>query len=84
MKASADRFKNPYFWLGLIGVVFSAAGISVDSLTSWDLLLNDILAILSNPFLLMSVTAALTGVFVDPTTSGFCDKHEIEEKESQE
>ena len=68
-----DRFKNPYFILGLLGVVFSAAGINVETLTSWHLLWQGILNILGNPFLLASVIAAVLGIFVDPTTKGFKD-----------
>ena len=68
-----DRFKNPYFWLGLIGVIFSAAGISLESLTNWGLLWQGILSILGNPFLLLSVIAAILGVFVEPTTRGLKD-----------
>ena len=69
-----NRFKNIYFILGLFGVIFSAAGVSVESLTSWDILFGNILNILGNPFLLASVIASVIGVFVDPTTAGFRDK----------
>ena len=69
-----ERFKNPYFWLGLIGVIFSAAGISLESLTDWGLLWQGILSILGNPFLLLSCFVAILGVFVEPTSSGLKDK----------
>lgn len=69
-----DRLKNPYFIIGLIGVVFSAAGIDFESLTNWSILWQNVLSILNNPFLLVSVITALIGVFVDPTTKGFTDK----------
>ena len=69
-----DRFKNPYFILGLFGIVFSAAGINVETLTNWGLLWKGILSILSNPFLLASVVAAIIGVFVDPSTQGLRDR----------
>ena len=69
-----DRLKNPYFIIGLIGVVFSAAGIDFESLTNWSILWQNVLSILNNPFLLVSVITALIGVFVDPTTKWFTDK----------
>ena len=34
------RVKNIYFWLGGIGVIFSAAGIDIQTMTSWGLLLD--------------------------------------------
>lgn len=69
-----DRFKNPFFILGLFGIVFSAAGVNVETLTNWSLLWESILGILGNPFLLASVIAAVLGVFVDPSTKGLRDK----------
>ena len=38
-----DRFKNPYFWFGLIGVICSAVNINIESITSWEILYKDIL-----------------------------------------
>lgn len=67
------RFKNPYFWLGLGGVIFSSAGVNVNTLTSWNLLGDALLNILANPVLVVAVTAAIIGVFVDPSTKGLKD-----------
>ena len=69
-----DRFKNPFFILGLFGIIFSAAGVNVETLTNWSLLWESILGILGNPFLLASVIAAVIGVFVDPSTKGLKDQ----------
>jgi len=68
------RIKNVYFWLGLVGIFFSAAGVDFNALTSWKLLLDSILSILNNPVAIMSVTMAIVGVFVDPTTPSLKDK----------
>lgn len=68
------RIKNVYFWLGLVGIVFSAAGIDFNTLTSWKLLLDSVLSILNNPVAIMAVTMAIVGVFVDPTTPSLKDK----------
>lgn len=68
------RIKNVYFWLGLVGIIFSAAGIDFNTLTSWKLLLDSVLSILNNPVAVMAVTMAVVGVFVDPTTPSLKDK----------
>lgn len=68
-----NRFKNPYFWLGLGGVIFSAAGVDFNTLTSWNLLGEALLNILANPVAVVAVVAALIGVFVDPSTQGLKD-----------
>ena len=69
-----ERFKNPYFVFGLIGIVFTAAGIDFEMMTNWKLLFDNILSIFANPFLLSSVIVAIIGVFVNPTTEGLKDK----------
>lgn len=68
------RSKNIYLYLGLIGIVFSAAGIDFNSLTNWGLFMDGLLAIVKNPVALVSVIFAVLGVFVDPTTPGLADK----------
>lgn len=68
-----NRVKNPYFWLGLGGVIFSAAGVDFKTLTSWSLLGNALLDILSNPVAVVAVVAAVIGVVVDPSTKGLKD-----------
>ncbi|WP_226897969.1 phage holin [Paraclostridium bifermentans] len=67
------RFKNPYFWLGLGGVIFSSAGVDFNTLTSWNLLGDALLNILANPVAIVAVIAALIGVCVDPSTQGLKD-----------
>lgn len=68
-----NRFQNVYFWLGLVGVIFAAAGIDFNSLTNWSLLFDAFMNILSNPVAICSVIAAVVGVCVDPTTEGLKD-----------
>ncbi|MGL4729952.1 MAG: phage holin [Clostridium sp.] len=72
-KLKKMRRKNPFFWLGLVGIVFTAAGVDFNTLTSWDLLLQALLSIIKNPVAIASVIAAVLGVFVDPTTPGLKD-----------
>lgn len=68
-----NRVKNPYFWLGLGGVIFSAVGVDFKTLTSWSLLGNALLDILANPVAVVAVIAAVIGVVVDPSTKGLKD-----------
>ena len=67
------RIKNPWFWVGLVGVILSAMGVSPETLTSWQAVLDMLLDFISNPFMIGTVVMALIGVFSDPTTSGIGD-----------
>ena len=67
------RFKNPWFWVGLGGVILSAMGVSPEMITSWGAVWEAAVNLFSNPFMLVSVVLAVLGVFVDPTTSGISD-----------
>lgn len=67
------RLKNPWFWIGLMGVIMTAMGVSPEMFTSWELVWQSFVGLVSNPFMLGSVVFAVMGVFIDPTTSGICD-----------
>ena len=67
------RIRNPWFWVGLIGIVLTAMGVSADTLTSWGAVADALINMLTNPFILGSVALAVLGVFVDPTTEGLTD-----------
>ena len=67
------RFKNPWFWVGVGGVILSAMGISPEMLTSWGAVWEAFVNLFGNPFMLVSVVLAVLGVFVDPTTAGISD-----------
>lgn len=68
-----DRFKNPWFWVGLVGVVLTATGMKADMFTSWEVLVQAVLDVLKNPYLLATALLAVLGVFVEPTTKGLKD-----------
>lgn len=70
------RMKNPWFWVGLVGVLLTAIGVEPAMLTSWGILWDNIVALVSNPFLLGSAVVAILGVLVDPTTSGASDSEQ--------
>ena len=67
------RFKNPWFWVGLIATILAAMGVEPEMFTSWPLVWNAIVGLVSNPFQLGCVFIAVLGVFVDPTTKGIGD-----------
>ncbi len=67
------RMKNPWFWVSLGGIILTAMGVSADMFTSWGAVIDQAKALVSNPFMLVSVALAVLGVFVDPTTAGVSD-----------
>ncbi len=67
------RAKNPYFWIGLLGVILTAMGVSAETFTSWTAVIEQFKLLISNPFMLGSVLLAILGVLLDPTTSGMGD-----------
>lgn len=69
-----SRYKNIWFWVGLIGVALTAMGIDPESLTSWNILFDNILEFIKNPVAIGSTVLAILGIFVDPTTKGVKDK----------
>lgn len=69
-----NRYKNPYFWIGICGVALAAMGIEPESLTSWGLVLDNLLEVIKNPVAIVGTVLAILGVFIDPTTKGVKDK----------
>lgn len=69
------RLKNPWFWVGLVGIILTAMEVSPEMFTSWGLLWDNIVALVQNPFRLGSVIIAILGVLVDPTTAGVGDSN---------
>jgi len=67
------RAKNPYFWVGLLGVVLTAMGVAPEMFTSWTIVVEQFKALMGNPFMLCSVIMAIVGVLLDPTTAGVND-----------
>ena len=42
-----NKLKNPYFYLAVIGVIFSASGVDFNQLTSWELLRGALISMVS-------------------------------------
>ena len=70
------RMKNPWFWVGVAGLILTAMGVSPEMLTSWSIVWEHIVALFTNPFMLFSVALSVLGIFVDPTTDGISDSNQ--------
>lgn len=68
------RFKNPWFWVGIGGVILSAMGVNPEMLTSWTAVWTAFSNLFSNPFMIVSVILAVLGVFTNPNSKGLGDK----------
>jgi uncharacterized membrane protein len=65
-----SKFKNPYFWLSVVALIFSASGVDFNQLTSWRLLGEAVLSIIANPVSVVAVITALLGIWNDNSTKG--------------
>ena len=76
------KFKNPWFWLGLVSIIFGSAGVDMNTLTSWNALGQAVLGILQNPVAVMAVIGGILGVFNDNGSKGLdkpVEKEKVEE-----
>lgn len=71
---NTERFRNPWFWIGIVGVILTATGMDPAMFTSWGALWEAVLGVLKNPFLLGTAALAVLGVFVEPTSAGLKDE----------
>ena len=78
-----EKFKNPYFWLSVFALIFSASGIDFQTLTSWQLLAQAFMDILMNPVAIVAIITAFLGIWNDNTTKGL-DGFMSEKKEGEE
>jgi len=68
-----NRYKNPWFWVGLGGIIIAASGIDPQMLTEWRLVGLALINVLENPVTFVGVGLAVLGVFINPTTKGLKD-----------
>ena len=64
------KLKNPYFYLSVIALIFSASGVDFNELTSWHLLGAALINILNNPVCVVAVITAFLGIWNDNSTKG--------------
>ena len=67
------RFKHPNFWIGLVGIILIAMGVDASMFTSWQIVWDSVVALVTNPFMLASVALAVWGYVQDFTTKGASD-----------
>lgn len=65
-----EKLKNPYFWLSVFALIFSASGIDFQTLTSWQLLAQALMDILMNPVAIVAIITAFLGIWNDNSTKG--------------
>ena len=70
---NTSRFKNPWFWVGVVSVALTAIGVDPTTFTSWASVWDGILSVLSNPVQLVTMCLAVLAVFIDPSTPGIKD-----------
>ena len=78
-----EKLKNPYFWLSVFALIFSASGIDFQALTSWQLLVQALVDILMNPVAIVAVITAFLGIWNDNSTKGL-DGFTSNKKEGEE
>ena len=64
------KLKNPYFYLSVVALIFSASGVDFNQLTSWHLFGQALLGILNNPVCVIAVITAFLGIWNDNSTKG--------------
>ena len=78
-----EKLKNPYFWLSVFALIFTAAGIDFQTLTSWQLLAQALIDILLNPVAIVAIITAFLGIWNDNGTKGL-DGLTTNKKEGEE
>lgn len=78
-----EKFKNPYFWLSVFALIFSAAGVDFELLTNWQLLGQALMDILLNPVAVVAVITALLGIWNDNSTKGFDNPFKKDEEKEE-
>ena len=71
--ANIERYKNPWFWVGIGGIVLTSLQVEASSLTTWASVGELVIKTVSNPFLLGTTAMAVLGVFINPTSKGLGD-----------
>lgn len=78
-----DKLKNPYFWLSIFALIFSAAGVDFETLTSWPLLAQALMDILLNPVAIVAVITAFLGIWNDNSTKGLDGVTSVKNRENK-
>ena len=66
-----NKLTNIHFWFAVVALFFASAQIDVESLTSWTILADKLIAFIQNPFLIGTFLVAFSGIFEDNSIKGF-------------
>jgi hypothetical protein len=69
LKEIKERIVSPVFWLGvgsIVSIIFQTAGIKFEEMTSWEVLLDNIITIISNPYMVISILVAVFSFLNNP------------------
>jgi len=75
------RFKNVNFWIGIVGTIGTALGITLSNFTTWPELGNAVMESLKNPALVIPMAMTVWGILVDSSTKGWKDYNPEADKE---
>lgn len=64
------KLKNPYFYLSVVALIFSASGVDFNQLTSWPLFIEALKGIINNPVAIVAIITAFLGIWNDNSTKG--------------
>lgn len=64
------KLKNPYFYLSVVALIFSASGVDFNQLTNWNLLGEALLGIVNNPVAIVAIITAFLGIWNDNSSKG--------------
>jgi hypothetical protein len=78
---SNPKLRNGYFWLSLVALIFSAAGIDFNALTDWNLFGQALLSIINNPVSVVAVITAMLGIWNNNSEPGLDKLKQPKEKE---
>jgi hypothetical protein len=78
---SNPKLRNGYFWLSLVALIFSAAGIDFNALTDWNLFGHALLSIINNPVSVVAVITAMLGIWNNNSEPGLDKLKQPKEKE---
>ena len=67
------RMKHTAFWIGLVGVILSAMGISPEMLTSWQAVGQAFYGLITKTYMNFCVIMGIIDVITDQTTAGIRD-----------
>lgn len=64
------KLRNPYFYLSVVALIFSASGVDFNQLTSWPLFIAALKGIINNPVAIVAIITAFLGIWNDNSTKG--------------